>query len=162
MIREAGGNDREALGKVYCLSWKEGYRGILPAAYLDLLTPESCAPKSIIPKNNLIAEWEGSVAGVVSFGPARDEAPTNTGEIRAIYVLPELWRHSLGKALFSAAAERMRGQGMPSFYLWVLKDNVRARGFYEKMGMKNAGIDRVINIGGENFYEIKYELLFPG
>lgn len=47
MLRKASENDRFEFGKIYCHSWKEAYKNILPRDYLDSLTPEGCAPKSV-------------------------------------------------------------------------------------------------------------------
>ncbi len=47
MLRKALENDRFEFGKIYCHSWKEAYKNILPRDYLDSLTPEGCAPKSV-------------------------------------------------------------------------------------------------------------------
>ena len=154
MIRQANDRDREALGRVYCSSWREGYRGIIPDAYLDKLTVDICAPKKVNPDNNLVADI-GGIIGLVNFGASREAE--NAGELRAIYVMPEYWGSGCAQELFSAAAEELRRQEYESFYLWVLEENVRARKFYEKMGMKPSGDKKIVSIGGKDLYEIRYD-----
>ena len=78
------------------------------------------------------------------------------GELRAIYVLPGCWRHGIGRALFTAGCERLREMGFGEFYLWVLRDNVRARAFYEKMGMRPSGEEKADRIGGAEAVEVRY------
>ena len=137
MIRPAVYDDADAIAAVYCFSWKEGYKGILPSVYLDSLTVESNTPKNFNPSNYLVSETDGKVTGIVNCGSPREESEAGTGELRAIYVMPDHWHSGIGTSLFKAASEALKNAGYTSFYLWTLKDNVRARRFYEKMGMKS-------------------------
>ena len=156
MIRPAVQGDNAALGKIYCLSWQSGYKGILPDEYLAALTVEICAPKKVNPDLNLVwEEADTALTGIVNFGPAR-EGEGNIGELRAIYVLPEVWGSGVAARLFSAAAERLKARGYEHFYLWVLEDNLRARRFYEKMGMRRTDERKEVNIGGKFAAEVKY------
>ena len=157
MIRQVSPRDARALGKIFCFSWKAAYRGIVPDAHLDAMTVRSCTPKEIDPAHLLVAEEGGAVVGLVRFGAVRDEGMGEWGEVRAIYVLPESWGGGHGRALLEGAAQELRRQGYGKFYLWVLKDNARARAFYERMGMKNACAERTINIGGKDIWEVRYE-----
>lgn len=88
-IRKASIGNAPALGGVYRRSWQAAYGNLLPDAFLGALTDESCAPRSIDPACNLVAERDGVVTGVASFGPARDAEFEDWGELRAIYVLPD-------------------------------------------------------------------------
>ena len=158
LIRKATAEDYLALGHVYCNSWKEGYKNIIPQPFLDSLTAENCAPKPerINCNNNYIAEENKTVVGLVNFGEARDKNSDNVGECRSIYVLPEFWGKGVGRELFQAASLEFKNNGYAGFYLWVLKENSRARGFYEKMEMMCCGCERVITIGGKELVESKY------
>lgn len=160
MIRQATEHDRSALGVIYCLSWREAYKNIIPDEYLNSLTVENCTPNKINSNDILVIEDNGTIVGLVNFGKARDEGCKNAGELRSIYVLPDFWMKGFGQILFSSAAKKLKGLGFEKFYLWVLKDNSRARKFYEKMGMRNTNIEQKINIGGKNLDEIKYEFSF--
>ena len=158
MIRQATEHDCSALGVIYCLSWKEAYKNILPDEYLSSLTVEDSTPKKIDTVDNLVAEDDGVVVGVVNFGKARNKNCKNIGELRAIYVLPDYWMKGFGKMLFYSATKSLEELGFEEFFLWVLKGNYPARKFYEKMGMVNTNIGRTINIGGKDIDEIKYEI----
>ena len=156
ILRPAGEGDREAMGKVYCASWKKGYRGILPAAYLESLTIEICAPKRVNGKNNVVAFLGDEMAGLVNFGPPRESLAAGEGEIRAIYVHPAHWGKGAAEILFRSALKNLYMAGDNSVYLWVLKENGRARRFYEKMGLQASGVLRTVQIGGEDTEEIRY------
>jgi hypothetical protein len=70
MIRPATEQDCRALGAIYCLSWKGAYKNIISDEYLDSLTIENCAPGKINSIDNLVAEDNGNIIGVVNFGRA--------------------------------------------------------------------------------------------
>lgn len=161
MIRRAAANDSIGMGAVYCYAWKEGYKKLIPADFLDSLTPENCAPvpSKISPENCLIYENNGEIVGVITFGESRDPSDP-WGEIRTVYILPSHWRHGIGHQLFQAAANSLKESGYNGFYLWVLTDNSRARHFYESMGMVTDGESRTITIAGAELSETKYKFSF--
>lgn len=160
VIRPAVDQDAAALGAVYCFSWQAAYKNIVPDVFLDALTVEGCTAGSISSKNNLVLEDHGAVVGTACFGAARDEDAANAGEVRAIYVLPDCWKKGYGRLLLSAAAEQLQQMGYASYHLWTLKQNQRARGFYEKMGMQKTCRERTIAIGGKDLEEVQYEFVF--
>ncbi|MBQ8510371.1 MAG: GNAT family N-acetyltransferase [Clostridia bacterium] len=155
-VRSAAESDRAAISRIYCLGWKVGYRGILPQEYLDALTPEMCGPRIISPENLLVCEYGGKLAGLISVGDSRMESCRGIGEVRTIYILPEFWRNGVGRELFAAGVETLREMGFTRFYLWVLRDNVRARSFYERMGMRCSGEEKIDRIGGMDAVEVRY------
>jgi len=142
------------MGQVYCLAWKTAYADLLPRAFLENLTQENCEPpKEKIEKSGaLVFEENGKILGLAHFGKSRDGEDVQ--ELYALYVLPEEWRKGVGKALFQAAGKEM-GE---AFFLWTMKDNTRARRFYEKMGMALTGNERRISIGGTDISEVQYRI----
>ena len=156
-IRKATLTDKADLGKIYCAAWKEAYKNILPSEYLEKLNEEFCTPKTDNLENYLVAEMNNTVAGLVNYGVSRDSASEKTGEIRAIYILPEFWRIGLGTELFRAAQAEMKKHGYISAYLWVLEKNIRAVKFYEKMQMRTTKEKRTIQLNGTQLTKIKYE-----
>jgi GNAT superfamily N-acetyltransferase len=68
----------------------------------------------------------------VRVGPVRDDG--EVGLIYLLYVLPEQWSRGVGTALMQAGMQELRVLGMPEAALWVLRDNLRARRFYEQIG----------------------------
>lgn len=156
MIRPAEQHDRLAIGQVYAAAWKAAYRGIVPDAFLDSLTGENCAPvRPISGKNTLVYESGGLTAGVAHFGPGRNENSA-MGELYSLYVLPQCWHCGAGSALFNGVLRRICEMQLNGLYLWTLRDNLRARAFYEKMGMRFSGEARMISIGGTEIPEVKY------
>ncbi len=159
MIRSATQNDRLAIGHIYCEGWKAGYRGLIPDAFLDGLTDESCAPPAVPSSGVLVFEAEdGLLTGVVRFGPMRVSPDGHTGEIQSIYVLPDHWRMGAGKALFEGAALQLRKEGYTSLFIWALTGNRRAAAFYARMGMTACDC-RFIEIGGKTLPETGWRML---
>jgi GNAT superfamily N-acetyltransferase len=103
-----------------------------------------------------VAEEAERVVGFASVGDSRDER--GKGELSAIYVLPEAWGFGAGSALMASALEELRGYS--SATLWVLEDNPRARGFYEREGWILDGGRREEVILGAPVAEVRYRITF--
>ena len=56
------------------------------------------------------------------------------GEIDELYIAPEFQGLGLGTRLFRAVRNDFADRGMKRVAVWCLSDNVRARGFYERLG----------------------------
>ena len=155
IVRPAKLEDSVTIGKIYCDSWKAAYKGIMPQDYLDALTPDD---RTINPANYLVLESEeGVVFGLANLGSSRDKERPEWGELRAIYLLPEYWRKGSGTALFQGAEAELGRRGYSRYFLWVLTENVRARRFYEKMGMRLSGREQSFTLGGKELWECRYE-----
>lgn len=162
MIRPGTGRDSADMGRIYCLAWQRAYAGIVPDEFLESLSAENCAPppEVIAPDNCRVYEEAGRAVGLVNFGPARDGGADDLAEVRTIYVLPEYWRKGIGRVLIRAAADAIRDAGYPGFFLWVLTENIRARRFYESMGLRFTGEERAMEIAGKQLSESRYILEF--
>lgn len=51
-------------------------------------------------------------------------------------MLPGYWRKGYGRSLLEKALSDLAQKGYRHCYLWVLKENYRARKFYEKHGFR--------------------------
>ncbi len=104
-----------------------------------------------------------SVIGLITAGPARDPDCDllRTQEMYAIYLSSEYWGHGHGTELYLAAEDRMRQSGALDAILWVLRDNVRARRFYEGQGftLDQARPER-IHKGESSLVEVRYRKRF--
>ena len=74
-------------------------------------------------------------------------------EIVAIHSLPESWGTGLGHAMLTQALKQI---GNRKIFLWVFKENTRARRFYEKHGLHWDGTERVSEFDGAP--EVRYVL----
>jgi ribosomal protein S18 acetylase RimI-like enzyme len=141
-VRTARLADARQIAEVHVSSWRAAYRGIVPDTLLDSLSVEAWTglwqerlsrPSQAI---NLVSVFAKSVIGLITTGPAGDPDcdVLRTQEVYAIYLSSEYWSHGHGTELYLAAEDRMGQSGAVDAILWVLRDNVRARRFYEGQG----------------------------
>jgi GNAT superfamily N-acetyltransferase len=97
----------------------------------DGTSPRDCA---------YVAEDEArEVIGLAVGGPARANAPENTGEIRVLYVRESHQRRGFGRRLVQAVAAHLAQLGMPALLIGCLAANTPARRFYEALGGRVVG-----------------------
>jgi GNAT superfamily N-acetyltransferase len=108
------------------------------------------------------------IVGYASFGPETDvlSAPWphpltthgedgSVAELYALYVRPAWWSTGTGRALMERVLARTSGAGYLSITLWVLRDNLRARRFYERAGFAPDGATNVLHRLGD-ITELRY------
>jgi ribosomal protein S18 acetylase RimI-like enzyme len=145
-IRMAAPDDALALGCMHVASWRETYTGILPDKMLASLSLEARAaswgkimrePVTAHSTVVYLATHEGTIIGFGSCGAQRTDNLRNKGydgEVSAIYVLREFQKRKIGTCLFRAMSSDLIRRGLNAAALWVLRDNLRARRFYEHHG----------------------------
>jgi ribosomal protein S18 acetylase RimI-like enzyme len=141
VLRQARSSDALAIGGVQVSSWRSTYRGMVPADYLDGMTAEDHGrrwARLLAQGDNLaltfVVEEAGRVVGFAMGGAEREGEPRFDGELYAIYLLQEAQRRGYGRALVEAVAAALVRHGLTSMLVWVLRDNLAARAFYERMG----------------------------
>jgi ribosomal protein S18 acetylase RimI-like enzyme len=140
LVFPPGPSDAEALAKVHVASWRETYVGLLPDAYLARMSVEAHARRWLwlltrpAPQDvTLAADGPDGLVGYVSGGPSRRRRP-GEAEVHTLYVLRRAQGSGLGRALLQGAARVLADQGFKSLAISVLRDNLSARGFYERLG----------------------------
>jgi dihydropteroate synthase len=162
-VRPALAADAGLLGQVQVDSWRATYKGILPEALLSDLDAECRAAgfRQAIETGGTrlwTLEARGRIMGFAAAGPCREAAQDAeaTGELHAIYLLPEAWGQGLGYALMERALDGLREAGFSRAVLWVLERNSRGRNFYEKSGWKPCGQPRTEWMDGIALREVQY------
>jgi ribosomal protein S18 acetylase RimI-like enzyme len=158
-IRKAILTDTKGIAKVHVDSWKTTYTNIVPEEYLSNLTYESREQIWInnIPNGGVyVAEnIEGEIVGFSSGGKKRSGKYSGIyGELYAIYILKEYQGQGIGKALIRPIIDEIRGMGLNSMLVLVLKDNI-SRLFYESLGGKKINTVEV-EIAGKKLSELVY------
>jgi ribosomal protein S18 acetylase RimI-like enzyme len=103
----------------------------------------------------VVVEDAGEMVGFASGGRERAGEIGYAGELYAIYLLEGAQRRGLGRELFRAIVEGLRAMEIADLIVWVLRDNHRARGFYERLG----GVyvrSQPITIGPSTLEEVSY------
>jgi ribosomal protein S18 acetylase RimI-like enzyme len=138
-IIPAGPSDAAELARVHIQAWRETYPGILPRGYLDRMSAPLHARRwrsRLMRLNEITLVAEGP-DGLVAYGSgewARGQGETDEGEITTLYVLKAAQGTGLGRALLVGVARALAEQGAKSLVVWVLRENGRARAFYERLG----------------------------
>lgn len=140
LIFPAGPDDAEALARVHVATWRETYAGLLPDAYLARMSVAHHARRWFVSLSRpaprevtLAAARPEGLIGYVSGGPSRRRRPEE-GEIHTLYVLRSAQGSGVGTALLRGAARVLQAEGMRSLAISVLRDNVPARAFYDRLG----------------------------
>lgn len=98
-----------------------------------------------------------AIVGMAATGSARDsDASATTGELEAIYLAPEAIGRGIGRALHDRALADLRERGFTEATLWVLRENQRARRFYEAAGWQADGETKDEERPGGTLHEIRY------
>jgi ribosomal protein S18 acetylase RimI-like enzyme len=161
MIRPADVDDAAAIARVHVSSWRATYTDLLPADFLESLTEAGYTDRwrrFIAERSNLafvVEDDSGDVVGFASGGRDRAGEASYKGELYAIYLLESAQRRGYGRELVRAIAGGLRDMGLDDMIVWVLRDNVTARDFYERLG----GIyvrTQPITIGSVTLEEVSY------
>jgi ribosomal protein S18 acetylase RimI-like enzyme len=106
-----------------------------------------------------VYEDDECVVGFVSYGRCRDEDldQDKTGEIYAIYLLPDRWGKGFGAALMKESLARLQARDYQAVSLWVLAGNERAIHFYKQFGFSPDGTTKVESRPGSlELHEMRY------
>jgi ribosomal protein S18 acetylase RimI-like enzyme len=144
-IRIATPDDAAALGAMHVASWRETYQGLLPdnmlaslsvegrvAAWAKIMREPATERSTMI----YLAEHDATIVGFGSCGAQRTEtlkAKGFDGEVSAVYVLREFQKRMIGTQLLRTMSLYLVRRGFKAAALWVLRDNLRARRFYEHL-----------------------------
>lgn len=162
-VRPATPADAAGVAAAHVGSWRGAYRGLLPDAALDGLDVEHWTAGwarllgDLDAHSAVLLVEDPAVTGFVHLVPTRDDdGNDSTGEITSMYVSPEFWGTGAGRALMAAAVDEARAFGFTSLTLWVLRDNARARRFYEAAGWNADGGTKDDVVAGTPVTQVRY------
>jgi GNAT superfamily N-acetyltransferase len=162
IIRRANVGDAAGIAEVHTNSWKTTYTGIIAEEILINLDKDERTRRwrEIIsdPEGKqavfVVEMGDGRIIGFSSAGAERSGDPIYDGEISAIYLLKEYQRLSIGRRLFSVAAQELAVRGFQSLLVRVLTANSSCR-FYEALGGIKLG-EGEAHIGGSAYSDVAY------
>ena len=166
VVFPAGPSDAEELARVHVTSWRETYRGLLPDAFLArmsepgfsrrfrraLSAPDAGITLAAADRQGLVGYAHGGLS-------RRGGVPFDKGgeaEIATLYLLRQAQGQGLGQRLMSQTARALAAGGARSLIISVLRDNIRARGFYEHLGGEPEAARQEPGPGGGLLYEVAY------
>ena len=135
----------------------------MPDAYLDTLQADDRISmwRGRISRTDLppilVAEVAGEVVGFAAFGTEHPPSDSNKrGQLHAINLDPTHWGKGIGRVLLGRVTEALRAAGYEEAILWVVPENVRARGLYESEGWTTDGDISTDEILGVIVTEVRY------
>jgi len=148
--------DLKAVGDLHFRSRAAAYAGFLPPAALAFGGPVALGEwwterwrwERETHRMTLAVDGD-DLAGFTYLGPSEEPGVTELG---AIHVDPARVGSGVGKLLMVDALEHLG----PRAVLWVLRENERARRFYEKGGWHPDGVTRVEPMGGVDTVQLRY------
>lgn len=172
-VRPATVADAAAIGEISVLAWQAAYAGLLPDDFLRRLSIEARAQMwtDVLggPDRSgtvLVVETAGCerhLAGFAGFGPRRDDAGSEAGQLYAFYLHPRHWGRGLGKLLHDEVIRTFVDEGYRSAVLWVLATNERAQAFYRREGWFPDGATQTERVdgGAVTLEEVRFRRVLP-
>ena len=138
---------------LHALGWRAAYRSSIPADYMAReITDSRWVP--VFRRNYEEGVYHGLLLYdgdtplcCATYGPARvDQSAGDTvcnfsspdlaawGELVSLYSHPDHWGEGCGSIVIEEILRRLSAAGYPGCFLYVLRENDRARRFYEKHG----------------------------
>ncbi len=170
-IRQATADDAEGITIVHVNSFQTSYVGIIDPSFLENMSFEKRLElrKEILGSKrgvHLVIELRGQISGFADGGLLRLDPVLNhlpiikgkeetIGEIYAIYLLEEHKRKGIGKALFRKCREWFSQHELHSFIVWVLKNNLKARRFYESEDGHMVA-QKIVKMGEKEYEDVAY------
>lgn len=147
-VRRSTRDDARAISTIRIETWRAAYDGLVDDVLIASLDVDReterrtqhwdehhADPRSA----EFIAEIDGEPVGWAVAGSSLTPDEVRTGQLYAIYVLPDHWSSGVGHALLLAVEQALRAADFDTARLWVLDGNERAATFYDRHGWVEDG-----------------------
>lgn len=159
MIRQANNHDISRIAEIIVFGKRVAYRPIFEndevsfneLQVVSLYEEYRKTPDTL---EGMYLYDDGIIKGVIKVH-SKDEKIV---EITDFYVEPFFVGQGIGTRLLEYLIQQVRKKGFQKIILWVIKDNVKARKFYERNGFINSGETRIIE--GTDKIDCRYEYDF--
>jgi GNAT superfamily N-acetyltransferase len=139
-IRRASVEDAPRVVQIYVDSWNAGFVGLMQRLVVDEARVARWTG-DLATGSWWVAEYDGTLAGLVGVGPSRDPIDPRLGELDTIAVDPAYWRAGVGTALMQTALEALAAD-YPEAIVWTLANYDQGQRFYEATGWTADGRTR--------------------
>lgn len=147
-IRRAEPEDAQAIGAVFDVAVREGWKYLGELAAHPMFPPEEWDDEVAkhAPPNALLVAIADLLIGFVAIHPA-------DGEMYLLFVHPDHAGRGVGRALLEAAHEILRSAGCREAFLYTHEQNERAIAVYEAAGYRRDGTVRESEFRGVHLRE---------
>lgn len=149
-------DDLSIISRVYVESFIDTYKDYIPESFINRLEKEGWLESVENHKDFFVMFSDQDVVGCAEISDGDDGDVS--GEIKSIYLLKDYVDQGHGRLLLNAMVKELEERGYSKVFLWVQEDNKRAHKFYEKNGFKRIDAHKNLNLGGQDFIVVKYEL----
>lgn len=160
-IRKVQCGDESDLAFIQTESWKAAFANILDAETLRKYTNIGRATEmyqkllEVNKGNGYILLVDDKPHCIAYWDAARDPEFEGKAELICIHSLPDNWHKGYGSQMLTKVLEDIKSAGYAETVLWVFRENMRARAFYEANGFELTGISKPAFDTGEVLYSIK-------
>ena len=139
-IRKVKQGDADTLAYIQTESWKAAFKVIIDAEMLEKCTN---IDKARLMYQRLLDDNKGNgyiltvddkPHCIAYWDKARDLELAEKAELICIHSLPDNWHKGFGSKMMDLVLEDIKKSGYSEVALWVFRDNLRARAFYEAKG----------------------------
>ena len=139
-IRKVKQGDADTLAYIQTESWKAAFKGIIDDEMLekctDILKARLMYQRLLDDNkgNGYILTVDDKPHCIAYWDKARDSDLIGKAELICIHSLPDNWHKGFGSKMMDLVLEDIKKSGYSEVVLWVFRDNLRARAFYEAKG----------------------------
>ncbi|MBO5632301.1 MAG: N-acetyltransferase [Aeriscardovia sp.] len=140
VIRKVQQGDASNLAYIQTESWKAAFTSILDAETLTKCTnierATSMYQRLLDEKkgNGYLLTVDGKPHCIAYWDAARDSELVGKAELICIHSLPNNWHKGYGSMMMNRVLKDIKESGYSEVVLWVFRENLRARAFYEANG----------------------------
>ena len=147
-IRKVKQGDADTLAYIQTESWEAAFKEILDA---DILEKCTNIDKARLMYQRLLDDNKGNgyiltvdnkPHCIAYWDKARDFELVLKAELICIHSLPNNWHKGFGSKMMDMVLEDIKSSGYSEVVLWVFRDNLRARAFYEANGFVLSGVTK--------------------
>ena len=141
-IRKVQQGDANALAYIQTESWRAAFAGILDTETLTKCTNIDRATamyQRLLDENKgngYLLSVDGTPHCIAYWDAARDTEFAGKAELICIHSLPGNWHKGYGSQMMDRVLKDIKEAGFSEVVLWVFRDNLRARAFYEAKGFR--------------------------
>lgn len=148
LVRNAEFEDMALAGHIMAVSFRSAFGDFVSRETMDACAQEdNCAAMlARIFRQGKVRFLIGENSGMLAWHQTEEGA-----EIISVHSLRSSWGTGLGAAMLTEALNQIGDQPV---FLWVFRENTRARRFYEKHGLRWDGSERVSQFDGA--VEVRY------
>lgn len=146
VIRKVQQGDANTLAYIQTESWKAAFAEILDAETLEKCTDinrTTAMYQRLLDENKgngYLLTVDGKTHCIAYWAATRDPEFAKKAELICIHSLPDNWHKGFGSQVMDFVLTDIKKAGYSEVILWVFRDNLRARAFYEAKGFMLKGI----------------------